>query len=137
MVMKMKKGEKMNNLINRQDVLDVLRNLAFDHIFQCGEYYGEDERQLKIINAEKAIDAIELLPSAQPERKWISVTEALPENDDWVIVSIYDDDGDTSWQYTTPGFYVPYGKCWIVDNEYCKNVIAWMSLPKPYSGDES
>lgn len=63
--------------------------------------------------------------------KWIPVTKALPINDDWVIVSIYDDDGDTSWQYTTPGFYVPYGKCWIVDNEYCKNVIAWMPLPEP------
>ena len=59
----------MNNLINRQDVLDVLRNLAFDHIFQCGEYYGEDERQLTIINARKAIDIIEAMPSAKPEIK--------------------------------------------------------------------
>lgn len=57
----------MNDLINRQDVLDVLRNLAFDHIFQCGEYYGEDERQLTIINARKAIDVIEAIPSADLE----------------------------------------------------------------------
>ena len=71
----------------------------------------------------------------ESERKWTPVTEALPENDDWVIVSIYDDDGDTSWQYTTPGFYVPYGKCWIVDNEYCRNVIAWMPLPESYKGE--
>lgn len=64
----------MSDLISRQDVLDVFRNLAFDHIFQCGEYYGEDERQLTIINAGKAIDVIEALPSAEPERKkgkWI------------------------------------------------------------------
>lgn len=64
----------MSDLISRQDVLDVFRNLAFDHIFQCGEYYGEDERQLTIINAEKAIDVIESLPSAESERKkgkWI------------------------------------------------------------------
>ena len=122
----------MSDLIEKQDVLDVLRNLAFDNIFQCGEYYGEDERQLTIINAGKAIDVIESLPSVEiPEWKWIPVSEALPKNDDWVIVSIYDDDGDTSWQYATPGFYVPYGKCWIVDNEYCKNVIAWMPLPEP------
>ena len=59
----------MNDLINRQDVLDVLRNLAFDHIFQCGEYYGEDERQLTIINARKAIDVIEAIPSAEPEQE--------------------------------------------------------------------
>ena len=64
----------MSDLIERQAVLDVFRNLAFDHIFQCGEYYGEDERQLTIINAEKAIDVIESLPSVEPERKtghWI------------------------------------------------------------------
>ena len=64
----------MSDLISRQDVLDVFRNLAFDHIFQCGEYYGEDERQLTIINAEKAIDVIESLPSAESEQKtgkWI------------------------------------------------------------------
>lgn len=59
----------MSDIISRQDVLDILRNLAFDYTFQCGEYYGEDERQSTIINAEKAIDVIENLPSAEPERK--------------------------------------------------------------------
>lgn len=57
----------MSDLISRQDVLDVLRNLAFDFIFQCGEYYGEDERQLTIINAKKVIDIIEAMPSADLE----------------------------------------------------------------------
>ena len=61
----------MSDIISRQDVLDILRNLAFDYTFQCGEYYGEDERQSTIINAEKAIDVIENLPSAEPERKII------------------------------------------------------------------
>jgi predicted RNA-binding Zn-ribbon protein involved in translation (DUF1610 family) len=57
----------MSDLISRQDVLDALRNLAYKHTFQCGEYYGEDERQLTIINAGKAIDVIEAMPSAEPE----------------------------------------------------------------------
>lgn len=57
----------MSDLISRQNVLDVLRNLAFDYMFQCGEYYGEDERQLTIINAKKAIDVIEAIPSAKTE----------------------------------------------------------------------
>ena len=57
----------MSDIISRQNVLDVLRNLAFDYMFQCGEYYGEDERQLTIINARKAIDVIEAMPSAEPE----------------------------------------------------------------------
>ena len=70
----------MSDFISRQDVLDVLRNLAFDHIFQCGEYYGEDERQLTIINARKGIDVIEAMPSAEPEQKkgkWIVHDYAL------------------------------------------------------------
>lgn len=57
----------MSDLISKQDVLDVLRNLAFDYMFQCGEYYGENERRLTIINARKAIDVIEAMPSAEPE----------------------------------------------------------------------
>ena len=71
----------MSDLISRQDVLDVFRNLAFDHIFQCGEYYGEDERQLTIINAEKAIDVIESLPSAEPERtQWNMMLDPYDES---------------------------------------------------------
>lgn len=61
----------MSDFISRQDVLDVLRNLAFNHIFQCGEYYGEDEKQLTIINARKAIDVIEAMPSIELEREII------------------------------------------------------------------
>lgn len=61
----------MSDLIDRQKAIDALRNLSFEHVFQCGEYYGEDERQLTIINARKAIDVIEAMPSAEPERKII------------------------------------------------------------------
>lgn len=57
----------MDDLISRRDVLDVLRNLSFDYMFQCSEYYGENQRQLTIINARKAIDVIEAMPSAEPE----------------------------------------------------------------------
>ena len=91
----------MSDLISRRDVLDVLRNLAFDHIFQCGEYYGEDERQLTIINARKAIDVIEAMPSVEPEQKkgeWIydGIRGRFPackcsicgyyENADWALL---------------------------------------------------
>ena len=79
----------MSDLISRQDVLDVLRNLAFDHMFQCGEYYGEDERQLTIINARKAIDVIEAMPSAEPKRK-----SKVIEHD----ASVTDTDGYKYWR---------------------------------------
>lgn len=114
----------MIDLIRRQDALDTL-SAEIRKTTDSDEWDG----------LKKAMRLVSNIPSAETERKWIPVTEALPINDDWVIVSIYDDDGDTSWQYTTPGFYVPYGKCWIVDNEYCKNVIAWMPLPEPWRGE--
>ena len=79
----------MSDLISRQDVLDVLRNLAFDYMFQCGEYYGEDERQLTIINAKKAIDVIEAMPSTESKR-----TAKVIEHD----ASITDDRGYKYWQ---------------------------------------
>ena len=80
----------MSDLISRQDVLDVLRNLAFDYMFQCGEYYGEDERQLTIINARKAIDVIEAMPSAEPKER----TAKVIEHDG----SITDDRGYKYWR---------------------------------------
>ena len=118
----------MSDLISRQDAINnIIEVYEYEFPTASGAF---DEFVTAIMP-----NILRNIPSAQPEQKWIPVTKALPENDDWVIVSIYDDDGDTSWQYTTPGFYVPYGKCWIVDNEYCKNVIAWMQLPESYKGD--
>ena len=63
--------------------------------------------------------------------KWIFVDEHLPEYGDIVIVTILDDFGDNSYSYTTVGFYVKEGKCWIVDNEIRRDVVAWMPLPLP------
>ena len=131
----------MNDLISRQDVLDVLRNLAFDHIFQCGEYYGEDERQLTIINARKAIDVIEAMPSAEPERKWIPVTEALPKNAEFVLLTIRRLDKSYSQIPFISVGYVSWNQnaWWCAHDGDCDahnvEVLAWMPLPEPYRGE--
>ena len=106
-------------------------------------------------------DAIKELPSAQPEhnpdderkiadlhkmvnyllskleQRWIPVTERLPNNDDWVIVTILDERGDTPFKYTDFGWYLEVANCWIIDSEQRTDVIAWMPLPKPYRGGEN
>lgn len=69
------------------------------------------------------------------EVKWIPVSEALPWNDTNVLVTVRDDSGDTPWEYTSVGRRTPDGKYWIVENEMCYGVIAWMPLPEPYGGD--
>lgn len=46
-----------------------------------------------------------------------------------VIVSCRDESGDTPYNYSSVGWY--YNGLWVVDNEPCFCVIAWMELPKP------
>ena len=71
--------------------------------------------------------------SVEPERKWIPVSERLPIND--VIVSVLDNSGDTPYRFTSVGWCTPDGQYWVVDNEMCNGVIAWMPLPEPYKGE--
>lgn len=79
---------------------------------------------------------IENAPVIEPERKWIPVTEALPINDVDVIVSVLDNSGDTPYRFTSVGWCTPNGQYWVVDNEMCYGVIAWMPLPEPWKGDK-
>ena len=61
--------------ISRQAAIEELKKISFSHWFECGEYLSEDTREIKIINSNKALEAIKALPSAQPERKkghWIN-----------------------------------------------------------------
>ena len=83
-------------------------------------------------------DAIEAWNKAMNPKleKWILTNQKLPWDDTDVIVTIYDDSGDTPWSYTSKGFYISKGECWIVDNEIHHDIIAWMPLPEPYREDK-
>lgn len=59
----------MSNLISRKEAIDALKKIMFTHLFENGEYISEDTREISIMNAEKALDVIENLPSAESERK--------------------------------------------------------------------
>lgn len=55
----------MSDTIYRQAAIDALKGLEFCHYMECGEYIGEETIEVRLINAEKARDALQNLPSAQ------------------------------------------------------------------------
>ena len=59
----------MDDSISRQAAIDELKRISFSYWFECGEYLSEDTREIEIINSKKALEVIEALPSAQPERR--------------------------------------------------------------------
>ena len=90
---------------------------------------------------DKEFAASEWNRRAEPERKWIPVSEALPENNRQVLVyaqsthfalAKYDEmmepDGKWKKQWVTFDAWKPYYTI--------ENVIAWMPLPEPWRGEE-
>ena len=72
------------------------------------------------------------VPTIDPEPQWIPCSEGLPANDDFVVVTVLDESGDTPYRYSDFGWYFNVAKCWIIDAEQRTDVIAWMPLPEPY-----
>ena len=115
----------MSDLISRQDVVDALElRLENDYV-----------------DSYEFLSFVKQLPSAEPERKWIPVTEALPKNGRQVLVyaqsvhyalAKYDEmmqpDGKWIKEWVTFDAWKPYYTI--------KNVIAWMPLPEPWRGEE-
>jgi len=120
-------GVTMSDLIRREDVDKAIRNICD----LCGEDKKNNGVMCGACNLDSFIREYEDLPSVELERRWIPVTEALPINDVDVIVSVLDNSGDTPYRFTSVGWCTPDGQYWVVDNEMCNGVIAWMPLPEP------
>lgn len=125
----------MSDLINRNDAVEAIE---FEKVYMTAyrgsnNGYVSEGNPLKQYNKglDDAIKAINSLTPVKPQPKWIPVTEALPINDVDVIVSVLDDSGDTPYRFTSVGWCTPNGQYWVVDNEMCYGVIAWMPLPEP------
>jgi len=113
----------MDDLISRQ--------AAIDEIIRCRF----------VVDAVDVVDAIEKiskLPSAQPEQRWISVSERLPEEYGNYLISIDGEEPDIGtinpndprgWSLCDAnGFY------WASDKHL--NITAWMPLPEPWKGEQ-
>ena len=110
----------MNDLISRQAAIAVA---------DYSDYVGLSVDDVKKVTDE-VVKGLRRLPSAQ---QWIPCNERLPSGQENVIVTIYDDHGDTPWEYTTNAWHID--GVWIADNDIvCGSVIAWMPLPQPWEG---
>lgn len=113
----------MSDLISREQAIEAISELPVkvDNLGYTWMIAGDVLKQ------------IDALPSAEPERKWTPVTEALPEKCQRVLVTIKRTDGEMR---VRSGNYF-YDYFWIDNGEYwkCNEVLAWMPLPEPLRGE--
>ena len=108
----------MSDLISRQAAIDIAFKYCPDDDGTCSEA-GSDLRNM--------LDEIEALPPAQPEQRWIPVSERMPEPriDVWC----------NSDMGQMVGYYDEYGETWY-GRDYLELIVtAWMPLPEPYDAE--
>lgn len=103
----------------------------------------------KNVGLTNALHIMQDLPSAQPEQRWIPVTERLPKNREWVL-GIFQE-GDTGWINPIPFICDYVGNKtpittqdnWLLKlvdepHPYYENLhcIAWMPLPETWEEGE-
>ncbi len=86
-----------------------------------------------IIEIEADFDENSIKANGYEILRWIPCGERLPENDDWQIVTVLDETGDTPFRYTDFGWYLEAAKCWIINAEQRTDIVAWMPLPEPFA----
>ena len=113
----------MSDLIRRKDVLDAIQKRA-DEVDSVYSAFWEG---LKI-----AQDIVEKVPPAEPEQKWILVTEALPKMKEVVLIT--NGKGHVRCgKYQ--GIFDNKNYRWWWKHKTLEEVLAWMPLPESYKDE--
>lgn len=121
----------MKDLIERGNAIDAI-NRVCDR--DC-EYPKEVRANMCVAcPLGSAYNAIQDMPSAQPEQRWIPVSEKLPNFAQRVLVSISN--------FVYEAIYFDEDAGWSTYNVTFKDVeeseiLAWMPLPEPYKGEQA
>lgn len=119
----------MSDLIDRQDAIDALARTAREKINLSDEF---NHYLAGLMDGE---NALRQLPFAQPEQRWIPVTERLPDKKGYYLVTRKNPKGHVTRVRFNPeqverGVYnSPWG------NGDC-DILAWMPLPDAYEEDD-
>jgi hypothetical protein len=100
----------MDDLIDRQAAIDAVQH-AFDR-----------ETLLNRFARKVAVDALKTMPSAQPEQRWIPVSERLPDKPARYLVT------NSRWGEYEVDWNIWINSRWL----YNSDPIAWMPLPTAY-----
>lgn len=99
-----------DDLISRQAVINSIANTNF---------------WLSAENWQELMKAIDSVPSVQPEQRWIPVTERVPEDRGYYLVTILAENG---YHRSREVIYFGDDFKWSTT----RNVIAWMPLLEPW-----
>lgn len=124
----------------------ISRKGAIDALGEKPLAWTEGEYELGLQNQwQSDVDALKEVPPAQPEQRWISAAERLPEKDGHYVVTVHPDFvvpeceavdliyfKDGKWQYIDYDYKAYKTKLM----EFPYPIIAWMPLPEPWKGKD-
>ena len=127
----------MSSLISINDVLKITTKVEKIHPYKVvgdrDSYSPYNEGWNDCVSLIESY--LETIPSAEPERKWIPVTEALPEEDGRLTGYLVSIGLEVSIMCFVHGEFVS----WVLpDNVFVKSefpVSAWMPLPEVWKGE--
>lgn len=109
----------MDDLISRQAAIEALRRA---------------EALTRAFGYHNVIEAIREVPSAQPEQRWIPVSERLPEKGERVLATVnFDDPFVCEIDYWEDAKKAEWD---MEQMNFVESITAWMPLPDPYKEEE-
>ena len=113
----------MDDLISRQAAIDAV-NRALDR-----------ETLLNRLVRKVVVDAIRIVPPAQPEQRWIPISkETKPTKSGWYLVTAHEDATNDNERFTGMAEFNATNGMWYDIDEPTDMYLRWMPLPAPYRG---
>lgn len=137
----------MSDLISRRMMLDKM--ISHKSLFSTNQYEYmalSEVDKAKADEIDNCIADLRNAPDAETERKWIPITERLPEEEKEVLVSVHFEGFKGKTVDLPPSDYVEIAShvegLWSsLSDEYKvawkkHHVVAWAKLPEPWRGEE-